>query len=40
MGNRKFVFALGAKSAVGEAMRQCLLAIKDIGENNGGGAVS
>lgn len=40
VGNRKFVFVLEAKkSSVGEAMRQCLLAMKDIGENNGGGVV-
>ncbi|RPA94616.1 hypothetical protein L873DRAFT_1415496 [Choiromyces venosus 120613-1] len=38
--NQKFVFLVEAKrSSLGEAKRQCLLAMKDIGENNGVGVV-
>ncbi|KAG0638807.1 hypothetical protein HOY80DRAFT_965850 [Tuber brumale] len=39
-GHQKFVFVMGAKkSSLGEAKRQCLLAMKDIGDRNGGGVV-
>ncbi|RPA92374.1 hypothetical protein L873DRAFT_1750523 [Choiromyces venosus 120613-1] len=40
MGNQKFVFVVEAKkSSLGEAKRQCLLAMKDMGDHNGGGVV-
>ncbi|RPA93365.1 hypothetical protein L873DRAFT_1748747 [Choiromyces venosus 120613-1] len=40
VGSRKFVFLVEAKrSSLGEAKRQCLLAMKDMGDNNGGGVV-
>ncbi|CUS06897.1 unnamed protein product [Tuber aestivum] len=38
--DQKFVFVVEAmKSSVGQAKRQCLLAMKDMGDNNGGGVV-
>ncbi|PUU78825.1 hypothetical protein B9Z19DRAFT_1125968 [Tuber borchii] len=38
--DRKFVFLMEAKkSSLGEAKKQCLLAMKDMGEMNGGGVV-
>ncbi|KAG0638155.1 hypothetical protein HOY80DRAFT_1137754 [Tuber brumale] len=40
VGNRKFVFLVEAKkSSLGEGKRQCLLAMKDMGDRNGGGLV-
>jgi len=40
VGQRKFVFVVEAKkSSAGKAKRQCLLALKDIGDNNDGGIV-
>ncbi|RPA92424.1 hypothetical protein L873DRAFT_1817612, partial [Choiromyces venosus 120613-1] len=40
VGNQKFVFVVEAKkSSVGQAKRQCLLAMKDIADRNGGGVV-
>ncbi|RPA94614.1 hypothetical protein L873DRAFT_1700785 [Choiromyces venosus 120613-1] len=40
VGGRKFVFVVEAKkSSVRQAKRQCLLALKDIWDNNGGGIV-
>jgi len=39
-GQRKFVFIIEAtNSLVGQAKRKCLLALKDIGDNNCGGIV-
>ncbi|KAG0137541.1 hypothetical protein HOY82DRAFT_535565 [Tuber indicum] len=39
-GPQKFVFVVEAKkSSLGEAKRQCLLAMKNIGEDNGGSVV-
>ncbi|RPA94610.1 hypothetical protein L873DRAFT_1814168 [Choiromyces venosus 120613-1] len=38
--DEKFVFVVEAmKSSIGQAKRQCLLALKDIADNNGGGIV-
>ncbi|KAG0131727.1 hypothetical protein HOY82DRAFT_559295 [Tuber indicum] len=38
IGSRRFVFVVEAKmSSIGQAKRQCLLALKDMGESNGGG---
>ncbi|RPA90860.1 hypothetical protein L873DRAFT_376842 [Choiromyces venosus 120613-1] len=40
VGNQKFVFVVEAKkSSLGEAKRQCLLAMKDMGDRNDGGVV-
>ncbi|RPB00452.1 hypothetical protein L873DRAFT_1680721 [Choiromyces venosus 120613-1] len=40
VGNRKFVFLVEAKkSSLGEAKRRCLLAMKDMGDSNGGDIV-
>lgn len=37
---QSFIFVIEAKrSSLGEAMKQCLLAMKDIQDNNGGGDV-
>ena len=37
---QKFVLAIEAKrGSLGQGMRQCLLAMKDMRDNNGGGAV-
>lgn len=37
---RNYVFIIeGKRSSLGEAMKQCLLSLKDAGDNNGGGVV-
>jgi len=37
---KKYIFVVeGKKSSLGQAKRQCLLALKDMGEENGGGVV-
>ena len=36
----RFVMVVGGKrSSIGQAMKQCLLSLKDMGDNNGGGEV-
>ncbi|KAF8453101.1 hypothetical protein BGX38DRAFT_1141702 [Terfezia claveryi] len=36
----KFIFVVGAKrSSLGQAMKQCLLSMKDMHDNNGGGEI-
>ncbi|CUS10967.1 unnamed protein product [Tuber aestivum] len=38
VGNQKFVFVVEAKKAsIGQAKKQCMLALKDMGDNNGAG---
>jgi len=40
IGNRKFIFLVKAKRfSIGETKRQCLLAMNDMGDNNGEGVV-
>ncbi|CUS10779.1 unnamed protein product [Tuber aestivum] len=40
IGNRRLVFVVEAmRSSIGQAKKQCLLALKDMGESNGGGPV-
>jgi len=40
IGNRKFIFVVKTtKSSIGQAKRECMLALKDMGDKNGGGFV-
>ena len=40
IGDRKFIFLVKTtKSSIGEAKRECMLALKDMGDRNGGGFV-
>ena len=39
VGQENFIFVVESKSSVGKAMRQCLLAMKDMRDNNGDGKV-